>query len=99
MANRTNNALKRYNRYFNNIVPQAHPNLVVFSAALLKEARHIVDRCDDVHLDRERAPNYNAATFPDIPDDFDSFRYKMKKDSQVGPRKNPKRKTRSGKKK
>ena len=32
----TNNALENYNRHFNKIVPNVHPNLAVFAHALKK---------------------------------------------------------------
>ena len=39
----TNNALERYNRHFNKIVPNAHPNLAVFAHALQKEATAVTE--------------------------------------------------------
>ncbi len=70
----TNNALENYNRHFNHIVPNSHPNLVIFSSALQEEA---APRCmQNVRVGRKTAPTYAGANFTPIPDDFASFRYK-----------------------
>lgn len=72
----TNNALENYNRHFNHIVPNSHPNLVVFSSALQDEAAHVSRRMQNVRAGRETAPTYAGTNFTPIPDDFASFRYK-----------------------
>ena len=70
----TNNALERYNRHFNGIVPSAHPNLVVFAHALKEEAKAVSQRLEDVRKGREEAPTYTAS-FIEIPKEFHSFKW------------------------
>ena len=72
----TNNALENYNRHFNKIVPNVHPNLAVFANALHKEATAVTDRNVNVRKGPEIAPTYDGAKFIEIPKDFKSFRYK-----------------------
>ena len=72
----TNNAIENYNRHFNKIVPNAHPNLSVFANALQKEATAVTDRNNNIRKGREAAPTYDGAKFIEIPKDFKSFRYK-----------------------
>ena len=72
----TNNALENYNRHFNHIVPNSHPNLAVFSNALQEEAAQVLWCMQNVRMGRETAPTYAGANFTPIPDDFASFRYK-----------------------
>ena len=55
----TNNALERYNRHFNGIIPSSHPNLVVFAHALREEAKSVSQRLEDVRKGREKAPTYS----------------------------------------
>ena len=99
LVSRTSNALERYNRFFNNIVPRAHPNLIVFVAALLDEAHRIIQRLEDVRSGREIPPVYEDISYPDIPAEFESFKFNVdKKESATVPvRKNPKRKGRGKK--
>ncbi len=52
----TNNALERFNRHFNHIVPSSHPNLVVFAHALKDEANSVSQHLEDVRKGREEAP-------------------------------------------
>ena len=66
----TSNGLERYNRHFNGICPQSHPNLVAFAHALRSEADRVVQRMDDVAKGREIPPDYSEPCFPDIPHDF-----------------------------
>jgi hypothetical protein len=80
----TNNALENYNRHFNHIVPNSHPNLVVFSNALQKEAASVSQRMKNVWVGCETAPTYAGANFTPIPDDFDSFRYRVGAKVKVG---------------
>lgn len=76
LKNRTNNALERYNRHFNGIVPRNHPNLMVFTQALRQEADRIVQRMDLVRRGLERVDEEVAnrvASTIEIPDEFHSF--------------------------
>ena len=66
----TSNGLEHYNRHFNGICPQSHPNLVAFAHALRSEADRVVQCVDDVAKGREIPPDYSEPCFPDIPDDF-----------------------------
>jgi hypothetical protein len=70
----TNNALERYNRHFNGIVPSSHPNLVVFAHALKSEAKSVSQRLEDVRKGREEAPTYST-TFIEIPKEFHLFKW------------------------
>ena len=70
----TNNALKRYNRHFNCIVPSSHPNLVVFAHALREEAKSVSQHLEDVRKGREEVPTYSTA-FIEIPKEFHSFKW------------------------
>ena len=70
----TNNALERYNRHFNGIVPSSHPNLVVFAHALREEAKSVSQRLEDVRKGREEAPTYSTS-FIEIPKEFHSFKW------------------------
>ncbi len=72
----TNNAFENYNRYFNRIVPNSHPNLVDFSSALQEEAARVLQRMQNVRARCKTAPTYAGANFTPIPDDFASFKYK-----------------------
>ena len=72
----TNNALENYNRHFNIIVPNVHPNFAVFAHALKKEATTVTEHNANVRKGREIAPSYDGAKFIEIPKDFQSFRYK-----------------------
>jgi hypothetical protein len=57
----TNNALERYNRHFNGIVPSSHPNLVVFAHILKSEAKSVYQRLE-------------STTFIEIPKEFHLFK-------------------------
>ena len=70
----TNNALERYNRHFNGIVPSAHQNLVVFAHALKEEANVVSQRLEDVRKGREKVPTYSTS-FIEIPKEFHSFKW------------------------
>ena len=70
----TNNALERYSRHFNGIVPSSHPNLVVFAHALREEAKSVSQRLEDVRKGREEAPTYSTS-FIEIPKEFHSFKW------------------------
>ena len=70
----TNNALERYNRHFNGIVPSSHPNLVVFAHALREEAKSVSQRLEYVREGREEVPTYSTA-FIEIPKEFHSFKW------------------------
>ena len=70
----TNNALERYNRHFNGIVPSAHPNLVVFAHALREEAKSVSQHLEDVRKGCEEAPTHPTA-FIEIPKEFHSFKW------------------------
>ena len=74
----TNNALERYNRHFNGIVPSSHPNLVVFAHALREEAKSVSQRLEDVRKGREVAPTYSTS-FIEIPKEFHSFKWPLQK--------------------
>ncbi len=66
----TNNGLERYNKHFNTICPNSHPNLVDFVHALCKEADRVVWWMDDASKGRKIPPQYNEPVFPQIPADF-----------------------------
>ena len=83
LANKTSNALERYNREFNGIVPTAHPNLIVFANALHKEAKQVVQRLEDVRVGREKPPVYKEVKFPEIPAEYLSFSYKATKAAEA----------------
>ncbi len=72
----TNNPIENYNRHFNKIVPNAHPNLSVCANALQKETTAIMDRNLNIRKGREIAPTYDSPKFIEIPKDFKSFRCK-----------------------
>ena len=77
LVNRTSNALERYNRWFNSLVPNPHPNLQTFGSALREEADRIVNRVEAVRKCHEKAPVYKEVVFPNIPASFESFSYKF----------------------
>ena len=66
----TNNGLQRYNKHFNTICTNRHPNLVAYIHALCKEADRVVQRMNDVSKGREIPAQYNEPVFPQIPADF-----------------------------
>ena len=70
----SNNALERYNRHFNGIIPSSHPNLVVFAHALREEAKSVSQRLEDGRKGREKAPTYSTS-FIEIPREFHSFKW------------------------
>lgn len=75
VANKTNNALERYNRHFNQVFPSKHPSLLCFAENLRKEMDRIIQRIENVRKGREDPPTYQETTFPPIPQEYESFRY------------------------
>jgi hypothetical protein len=71
-----NNALEKYNRHFNGIVPSSHPNLVVFAhcPCMREEAKSVSQRLEDVRKGREDVPTYSTS-FIEIPQEFHSFKW------------------------
>ena len=47
LRNRTNYALERYNRHFNNLFPNAHPTLLLFANVLFDEGSGWIDLMRD----------------------------------------------------
>jgi hypothetical protein len=70
----TNNALERYNRHFNSIVPSSYPNLVVFAHVLKNEAKSVSQHLEDVRKGRDEAPTYST-TFIETPKEFLLFKW------------------------
>ena len=66
----TNNGLEIYNKHFNTICSNSHPNFVAFVHALCKEADRVVWWMDDASKGRKIPPQYNGPVFPQIPADF-----------------------------
>ena len=60
----TNNGLEIYNKHFNTICSNSHPNFVAFVHALCKQADRDVQRMDNVSKGREIPPQYNEPVFP-----------------------------------
>ena len=80
LANKTNNALERYNREFNNIFPSKHPNLLVFAPRLRTEMDNQKQRLENCRKRRQTPPIYQAVSFPAIPkeySDFDKYAYPL----------------------
>ena len=90
LSNRTSNGLERYNRHFNGIYPNNHPNLVTFVSKLKEEVGGQVQRIENVRKGREDPPDYQEVVFTLIPDSFADFRDKFgesKKKKKAGGRK------------
>ena len=73
LANRTNNALERYNRHFNGIFPSKHPSLLCFVQCLREEMDRQIRRIENVRKGREDPPVYEETTYPSIPEEYKSF--------------------------
>ena len=86
LANKTNNALERYNRHFNGIFPSKHPSLPCFVQCLREEMDRLILCLENISKGREDPPVYQETSFPDIPEEYHSFRpyLKDKKRSKKG---------------
>ena len=76
LSNRTSNSLEHYNRKLNRkVFDTSHPSLGAFASSLRDEGGQVVGRIEDFSKGRERATEYNGQdVFPDIPEDYDTFR-------------------------
>jgi hypothetical protein len=70
LISRTNCALERYNRAFNNNFVHAHPSLSTFVEGLYEETQRLVTKLENVIHGRVRPPTYQDIPFPKIPDDY-----------------------------
>jgi len=73
LISRTNCALERYNRTFNNLFSRRHPNIATFVACLDEETDGQVTRLENVAAGRDIPPVYNDIPFPRIPSDYADF--------------------------
>ena len=70
LISRTNCALERYNRSFNNNFVHAHPSLSTFVEGLYEESQRLVTKLEHLIHGRVRPPTYQDIPFPKIPDDY-----------------------------
>ena len=73
LVSRTNCALERYNRTFNNLYARRHPGITTFVAGLDQETDNQVTRLEDIAAGRDIPPTYNDIPFPTIPGDYADF--------------------------
>ena len=77
LQNLTSNGIERYNRHFNGIVPTSHPNLAVFAAALQQEVDEVVQHIENIKKCQDINPKHKAAVFLEIPEEYESFKFKV----------------------
>jgi hypothetical protein len=73
LISRTNCAMERYNRTYNELFPRRHPNLCAFAAGTYLEAGRRVTWLRDVAAARAQPPTYDDIPFPAIPEDYADF--------------------------
>ena len=73
LQNRTNNALECYNRYLKTLFKGSHPSLLVFIKTIEKEARHQVQKVEDIKYGKAEAPVRSSANIKTIPEEYYSF--------------------------
>ena len=61
LQNRTNNALECYNRYLKTLFKGSHPSLLAFIKTIEKEARHQVQKVEDIKHGKAEAPVRSSA--------------------------------------
>jgi hypothetical protein len=72
-VNRTNNALERYNRHFNDLFPKK-PSLIEFVQILEEESRKQAAELEDIRKSCRGKPTYQERTIPAIPAAYFAFR-------------------------
>ena len=72
-VNRTNNALERYNRRFNDLLNKK-PSLIEFVQILEEESRKQAAELEDIRKSRRVKPMYQERTIPAIPEAYVAFR-------------------------
>jgi hypothetical protein len=72
-VNRTNNALERYNRRFNDLFHKK-PSLIEFVQILEEESRKQAAELEDIRKSRRVKPMYQERTIPAIPAAYVTFR-------------------------
>jgi hypothetical protein len=73
MVNRTNNALKCYNRRFNSIFLKM-PSLIEFNELVKKESLRQKDILNDIHSGRRCEKDHREVGIPDIPLSYYEFK-------------------------
>ena len=73
LISRTNCAMERYNRTFNEVFPRRHPNLSAFVAGVNEESDRQVAWLHNIASGREHPPTYDDIPFPVIPEDYADF--------------------------
>ena len=73
LKNRTNCALERYNRHFNNIFPNKHPNITQFASAVYEEAERWVDILGDTDLASILKENIKCSSVTPLEDSYRKF--------------------------
>lgn len=73
LISRTNCAMERYNRTYNELFPRRHPNLCAFADGTYREAGRRVTWLRDVAAGRAHPPTYDDIPFPVIPEDYADF--------------------------
>ena len=79
LANRTNNALERYNRRMNDLFSTPHPSLLEFVTTIEKESRYQVQRLDNIRYRHEIPPENMPLTLDEVPLIYINFTYDPKK--------------------
>lgn len=70
---RTNCALERYNREFNEKFSRRHPGLTTFVSCLSDAADEVVEKLNNIIAGKFFPPEYDDIPFPSIPDDYAEF--------------------------
>ena len=70
---RTNCALERYNREFNEKFSRRHPGLTTFAACLSDAADEIVEKLENVMSGKFQPPTYGDIPFPSIPQEYEHW--------------------------
>ena len=63
-----------YNRYLKTLFNGSHPSLLVFIIAIEKEARHVVQKVENIKHGKAVAPKRKDVHIPDIPDEYKNFK-------------------------
>ena len=82
LTNRTNNALERYNRHFNDLFKKKKPSLIEFEQICEKESRFQAGQLRDIRGGKRLEVERDSATIPEIDPEYYIFKNKLIKSSK-----------------
>jgi hypothetical protein len=82
IVNRTNNALEKYNRRFNDLFSKGTPSLAEFIGVVEEESRYYAKKLRNIRRGIERPIEYAEANIPKIPDAYLDIEWESDEESE-----------------